>query len=582
MGVRLQIFLFTILMFLLFAVFVAAYFVFFAPRFEMQRQYELFGEVAAATGNLETEANRLLYNDIIIQQSKFGEAADRYTKSRTAMGTVVSLKKQNEVFSDSISSVDHLYDQNSLLISGVQDGLSDLVERIDGPAPENGWTLDSLIFESTASLRISKGPLAEKARLLAADIHVLGEYLATTRQTVEQRSRAVNQEIKRIEKRTNLFIGIVAALAVLVSLVIAFRIAASIIKTNERSKEDLKRSRNEVMETLEKLSLAQNRLVLSEKMSALGNLAAGIAHELNSPLGAIVSANSSVNGYLSERLVPTVRFLGGLKGDELAVLLSILSTSKPQSPAIDLGPNTAEVKAAGERLKAMGLSPDRTLAELAAEHDFAGLTDTMPALFSMPRRTEILTFARDHFAAIRMLDVISLAAAQASEVVSALRQYLNNTEEDEFREVDVERSIEMVLMLIQNKIKYGITIEKHFCGAKILGSAQKLGQVWMNLISNAVHAMNQKGTLTLSSKIENGLLKVIIGDNGPGIPPDIQGRIFEPFFTTKRFGEGLGLGLDICRRIVDAHRGTIDFESNPGNTQFIVSLPLGGPSEERT
>jgi signal transduction histidine kinase len=96
----------------------------------------------------------------------------------------------------------------------------------------------------------------------------------------------------------------------------------------------------------------------------------------------------------------------------------------------------------------------------------------------------------------------------------------------------------------------------------------------MNLISNAVYAMNYKGTLKLSTKIEDGLLEVNIEDDGPGIPPEIQDRIFEPFFTTKRLGEGLGLGLDICKRIVESHMGTIDFKSCLGYTRFSVKLPL--------
>jgi signal transduction histidine kinase len=98
--------------------------------------------------------------------------------------------------------------------------------------------------------------------------------------------------------------------------------------------------------------------------------------------------------------------------------------------------------------------------------------------------------------------------------------------------------------------------------------------VWANLISNAIYAMKGSGTLTIEIATEAPYVRVRIIDTGPGIPPEIVNRIFEPFFTTKEAGEGNGLGLDICRRIVERHRGRITVESKPGNTCFSVYLPL--------
>ncbi|MCS7086938.1 MAG: ATP-binding protein, partial [Bacteroidia bacterium] len=102
----------------------------------------------------------------------------------------------------------------------------------------------------------------------------------------------------------------------------------------------------------------------------------------------------------------------------------------------------------------------------------------------------------------------------------------------------------------------------------------QLNHVWTNLIHNSIQAMDGKGRIDIETRRENGQVVVSITDNGPGIPPEIQPRIFEAFFTTKRQGEGSGLGLDICRKIVERHKGTIGFESVPGKTTFTVRIPI--------
>ena len=103
----------------------------------------------------------------------------------------------------------------------------------------------------------------------------------------------------------------------------------------------------------------------------------------------------------------------------------------------------------------------------------------------------------------------------------------------------------------------------------------ELNQVWTNLIDNAVQAMDGAGTLTIRTSLDGDYVRVEIGDTGPGIPPELRQRIFEPFFTTKPVGEGTGLGLDISYRIVVArHGGDLTVESEPGDTRFIVRLPL--------
>ncbi len=103
----------------------------------------------------------------------------------------------------------------------------------------------------------------------------------------------------------------------------------------------------------------------------------------------------------------------------------------------------------------------------------------------------------------------------------------------------------------------------------------ELNQVWTNLLANAIEALGDSGTITITTRADGGCAEVDIADDGPGIPEAIHGRVFDPFFTTKEVGRGTGLGLDTARRIiVDRHHGSLSVESQPGRTVFRVRMPL--------
>ena len=140
--------------------------------------------------------------------------------------------------------------------------------------------------------------------------------------------------------------------------------------------------------------------------------------------------------------------------------------------------------------------------------------------------------------------------------------------------------LHIYLFLYHNQLKHGIEVLKHYDDVpSILCYADELQQVWTNIVHNAIQAMGGHGTLEICVSQSIGssgrqCIVVSIGNTGPPIPEDIQERIFEPFFTTKSSGEGSGLGLDICRKIINKHHGTITIESRPGRTTFYVWLPI--------
>ena len=148
---------------------------------------------------------------------------------------------------------------------------------------------------------------------------------------------------------------------------------------------------------------------------------------------------------------------------------------------------------------------------------------------------------------------------------------------NDLQPTNVHKDIDNTLTLLGFKLREkNITVVKKFCSdlKDIPAFVGELNQVWTNLMDNAIFALQKDGTLTIQTFCDDKQVMVNIIDNGPGIPKEIQSRIFEPFFTTKKVGEGAGIGLDIVNRIVKNHNGTIKVESEPGNTQFIVHLPL--------
>jgi signal transduction histidine kinase len=189
---------------------------------------------------------------------------------------------------------------------------------------------------------------------------------------------------------------------------------------------------------------------------------------------------------------------------------------------------------------------------------------------------QALAWLAESAAADGLLAEIELSSRRISELVGAVKAY-SYMDQGPVQAVEINRDLENTLTVLSHKLKKGVTVERQYAPAlpTIMGRGGELNQVWTNIIVNAIEAMNYQGTLRLITRCEHDFVMIEIADDGPGIPPEIQGRIFEPFFTTKGVGKGTGLGLDISYRVVKQHNGTIELQSRPGNTRFIVRLPIG-------
>jgi signal transduction histidine kinase len=174
-----------------------------------------------------------------------------------------------------------------------------------------------------------------------------------------------------------------------------------------------------------------------------------------------------------------------------------------------------------------------------------------------------------------LLNEITDSVTRISSLVEAAKQY-SHMDRAPFERSDIHAGIKSTLAMLAGKLT-GLEVVKDFDRSlpPVPIYAGELNQVWTNLIDNAVQAMGGNGTLTIRTARDDHMVRVEIGDTGPGIPRELRKRIFEPFFTTKPVGHGTGLGLDISYRIVVVrHGGDLSVESEPGDTRFIVKLPL--------
>jgi signal transduction histidine kinase len=334
---------------------------------------------------------------------------------------------------------------------------------------------------------------------------------------------------------------------------------------------------------MSELQSAQNQVVLSEKMAALGQLVAGVAHEMNSPLGAIKASAVNMSDLLPSalRLIPELNQV--LDDSQRALLSHLVETILAPREHLSSKEERKLRRQFAQELNDIGVQEDTDdMARRIVDAGFYGeLANYMP-LFTSGHGTAIADMLYSLGQLKLNLDNISLAADKTKKVVFALKSYTHTSEKHELTPTNLKEHIETVLVIYNNQLKYGIEVESVYPEdlPLVMTYSDELSQVWTNIIQNAIQAMNGVGNLRIEVTHDEANAFVRIIDSGPGIPPDKIEKIFEPFFTTKSRGEGTGLGLDIVRKIVRKHYGEISVESVPGRTCFIVRLPFTGQGEE--
>jgi two-component system, NtrC family, sensor kinase len=336
------------------------------------------------------------------------------------------------------------------------------------------------------------------------------EILRQEHQLKEQeiQAAALRMERNRVV-RNSLIGGIGLVLAILGLLTYLF-------VSKRRSHRQLVAAYADLEITHRQLKMAQSQLVASEKMASLGQLTAGIAHEINNPVN-----------FIAGNVVP-------LRND-LQDLLRVLDAYEQ-------------------------------------EIDEKGLEGAFPRTQALKQAVEV-DYLRQEIP--ELMDGIEEGARRTTEIVRGLRVFAR-LDEDAVKRFDLHSGLDSTLTLVRNHA-HKVEFVRHYGDLPLVeGFPGKLNQVFMNLLTNALQALPEEGgTITLTT-LSHGLeVEIRVQDNGCGIPPEVRTRMFEPFYTTKEVGEGTGLGLAITLGIIKQHKGQIEIESEAGEgTTVIIRLPV--------
>jgi signal transduction histidine kinase len=299
--------------------------------------------------------------------------------------------------------------------------------------------------------------------------------------------------------------------------------AAAVNAMSASQVQELIRHNEALTELNLKLQVAQDQLMQSEKLASIGQLAAGVAHEINNPVGYVFSNFGTLERYLAD-------------------LFRVLTAYEQAEPLLAGTPAAASLSA------------------LRAEVELDFLKEDVPTLMAESRE----------------------GISRVRKIVQDLKDFSHVDARQEWEWADLHRGIDSTLNIVNNEIKYKADVVKQYGELpEVQCLPTELNQVFMNLLVNAAHAVRkERGTITIRTGHADGDVWVEVEDDGTGIAKEDLSRVFDPFFTTKPVGKGTGLGLSLSYGIVKKHHGRLEVESERGlGTRFRMTIPVRRPVE---
>ena len=341
----------------------------------------------------------------------------------------------------------------------------------------------------------------------------------------------------------------------------------------EFSKFEAEVAKQSAEKTLAELKDSQEKLIRSEKMIALGQLVDGVAHEMNTPLGAIKASAEHIRKSMKGSAAYIFDLIRYLKIKEINLIQSILILNFNNE--ISTREERELKKSMTNELLSRNITNAYEVAETLIPLGITDISKEYDHLWVHEKYKGILQLLDLQVGLEKRAFVIEKSVDKTSKIVNVLKTF-SNQNFDKKKEINLIDGLETTITIYGNFLRKGIVLHRNFDFKPLISCyPEKLIQVWNHLLQNSIHSIQTNGEIIISVREGTTKPSVLVSfqDNGKGISDDIKEKIFDPFFTTKKSGEGSGLGLHICREIISQHSGTISFESNPKKTIFTVEIP---------
>ena len=359
------------------------------------------------------------------------------------------------------------------------------------------------------------------------------------------------------------------------------RMSADLKRTREELDEYNRHLENMVREktaalqkTYEDLKNTQSHLVLNEKMASLGVLIAGVAHEINTPVGAILNVSRNLARMLAglpQSLVPFWR--GEIPPGAMTAFLEDLRVANTKTGEVS---SYRETKRVEQLLVEHRVEDARQRAAVLARIRFTE-PEQIEEHLACVGDSSFLKLADAYGSIAQGVAIAETSSQKIAEIVRALKYYARS-DADRVEPIQINESIQVALVLLRNHLKNRVTVRAELAPGlpPVLGTGE-LNQIWTNLLTNACDAVEEmgpdhKGEIEITTRQSGDRIYIVVTDNGVGIPEDKLQKVFDPFYTTKDIGKGTGLGLSIVSGIVAKLGGTASVVSRPGATAFEIAL----------